>query len=86
MRSSHLGIHQLALPRKCIIEGTRTVRRMKASSSTAPPEADAELGDDALTAEGEGEEDRDHDERGGGDDASGVGLSVHDRHLVVTRY
>ena len=43
------------------------------------PQANAELGDDALSAEGEGREDADHDERGGRDDPPGVGLAPVDR-------
>ena len=34
-RSTGAGSHQLALPKRCIKDGTSTVRRMKASMKTA---------------------------------------------------
>jgi len=46
-------------------------------------EPDAELRDDPLTAEDEGDEDGDHDGGGGGDDPSRLGLADVDRARVV---
>ena len=82
-RSNQAGSHQLARPNKCMSEGTRTVRTIKASMRMAAGQADAELLDNDLVAQGERGEDQDHDRCRGGNDASGGGLAQRHRRVVV---
>ena len=64
-------------------DGTSTVRRMNASMKTALARPMPNSLIDAVVAEHEAAEHRDHDERRRGDDAAGLGLTDRDRAAVV---
>ena len=73
-------------PNRCIRAGTSTVRRTNASSATAAASPMPNSAMSTLAHEHEREEDGDHDRRGGGDDAGGVGLAdAHGRALSPVR-
>ena len=60
-------------------DGTSTVRRMKASMKTALARPRPMQLDDAVVAEHESAEHRDHDDRRRRDDAAGFPLTDRDR-------
>jgi len=77
-RSSQPGSHQFAGLNTCISAGTSTVRQQEGADRDGDGQADAEFGDDSVSAEDERSEDADHDQGGGGDDSPGFGLAQTD--------